>query len=86
MYIGLCHVLRFRAGATSDNRHLTHNIGQNEYVNISRGLARTILFKHLTQLDIAVHTFQSSQDPGWLKYHRLAKVRDVFLAVRTLMN
>ena len=64
-----------------DNRHLTCNTAQDAYVNISRGLARSLLFKHLQTLDIALHTFKSLQDPEWLTYHRLAKVSDL-LSVR----
>ena len=60
----------------SDNRHLTIS-RQNEYITISRGLARTILYKHLHQLDIAVRTFQSSQDPEWFQYCRSTKVSDM---------
>ncbi|KAH9932994.1 P-loop containing nucleoside triphosphate hydrolase protein [Fomitopsis serialis] len=56
-----------------DNRHLTIQTGQSEYVHTSRNLARVMLFKHLRHLDTPVHTFENLQDPEWSRYQRMTK-------------
>ncbi|KAI0375726.1 P-loop containing nucleoside triphosphate hydrolase protein [Pilatotrama ljubarskyi] len=56
-----------------ENRYTTLLYGDDDYASASRSLARTILFNHLTSLDIPVHTFLDTSDPAWLSYQRHKK-------------
>ncbi|KZT04532.1 P-loop containing nucleoside triphosphate hydrolase protein [Laetiporus sulphureus 93-53] len=63
----------FEIAFWNENRHLTLQTGNTEFVFMSRDLARVLLFKHLKRLDISVHTFKSLTDPEWRRYHRVHK-------------
>ncbi|EIW61285.1 P-loop containing nucleoside triphosphate hydrolase protein [Trametes versicolor FP-101664 SS1] len=56
-----------------DRRFLTLQIGEDEHTSSSRTLARSILFNHLSALDIPVHTFLDTSDPAWLAYRMHTK-------------
>ncbi|CDO68719.1 hypothetical protein BN946_scf184652.g46 [Trametes cinnabarina] len=56
-----------------DRRYMTLLYGDDEYVSSSRSLARTILFNHLSSLDVAVYTFLDTSDPAWISYQRHKK-------------
>ncbi|KAF7974023.1 hypothetical protein HWV62_13539 [Athelia sp. TMB] len=64
----------------NDNRHLTIKTGEsNQFVVSSRSLARCLLFRHLSKLDVPVYTFQNSTDPEWLHYRDRTKPMFVML-------
>ncbi|GBE83891.1 Uncharacterized helicase [Sparassis crispa] len=56
-----------------ENRHLTLHTGSSGYVFVSRSLARTLLVRHLKQLDIPVHVFTNLDDPLWTQYMKFTK-------------
>ncbi|OSD04333.1 P-loop containing nucleoside triphosphate hydrolase protein [Trametes coccinea BRFM310] len=56
-----------------ERRYLTLLYGDDAYISSSRSLARTILFNHLTSLDVPVQTFLDTSDPAWLSYQRHKK-------------
>ncbi|KAI9000928.1 P-loop containing nucleoside triphosphate hydrolase protein [Trametes punicea] len=56
-----------------ERRFLTLLYGDDDYVSSSRSLARTILFNHLTSLQIPLHTFRDTSDPAWLSYQQHKK-------------
>ncbi|KAJ7045103.1 hypothetical protein C8F04DRAFT_1343667 [Mycena alexandri] len=50
------------------NYHSTIHSGGSSFNVASRNLARSLLFEHLLNLDVAVHTFRDLNDPSWLTF------------------
>lgn len=48
--------------------------GETRFVMASRALARSMLFRHLSELGFAVHVFDNPKDPLWVQYTLAKKV------------
>ncbi|KAG2012979.1 DEAD/DEAH box helicase [Coprinopsis cinerea AmutBmut pab1-1] len=54
-------------------RHLTLRTGDDDFVVASRTLARTLLYRHLTKLELTIHVFEDLDDPQWKTYEHIHK-------------
>ncbi|KAJ7084759.1 hypothetical protein C8R43DRAFT_1115430 [Mycena crocata] len=48
--------------------HSTVQTGSRSFTVASRYLARSLLFRHLLKLEVAVRTFDDLKDPSWLRF------------------
>lgn len=52
----------------TENRHGTIGSISTPFALASRSLARKMLMKHLTLLDLTIHRFEDLEDPAWIEY------------------
>jgi len=48
--------------------------GETHFMMASRALARSMLFRHLSELGFAVRVFDNPKDPLWVQYTLAKKV------------
>lgn len=57
-----------------ETKQISIQTEENEFVVVSRALARSMLFNHLLKLPFGVHVFESLDDPLWTEYAFQKKV------------